>query len=135
MVEVGSPRKAVTGFAETTSMHGIPSLIKATSHKSKFFWLAVCTIGLGMFIFMLTSLIMKYFSFPVVVTVKSVSMWMIFICRFNTEWLSYQYLVKSYCAMDQTWHFHTYIPVRFDEKPGSNFIWEASHMKIDQKDE
>ncbi len=24
---------------------------------------------------------------------------------------------RQSCAMDHTWHFHTYIPVKFDEKP------------------
>ena len=69
---VTNKKSAVDWFAERTSMHGVPSLVKSRSTKGKLFWTLVCMIGMGMFFYMLISLIMKYFSYPVVVKVYEV---------------------------------------------------------------
>ncbi len=53
-------------------MHGIPSLVKARTTRSRVFWGAVCVVGMGMFLFMLVSLIFKYYSYPVVVKIAEV---------------------------------------------------------------
>ena len=63
----------VKTFGNTTSMHGVPWLISARSVKARTFWGLVCVIGMFMFIYMLVSLVIKYFSFPVVIKVDQVS--------------------------------------------------------------
>ena len=62
----------VKKFWNTTSMHGVPWLINARSNKAKVFWGLVCVIGMFMFIYMLVSLVIKYFTFPVVIKVDQV---------------------------------------------------------------
>ncbi len=59
-------------FADRTSMHGVPSLVKAKTTKGRLFWALVCVFGLGMFVFMLLSLILKYLSYPVIVKIEEV---------------------------------------------------------------
>ena len=71
-------KSAVNWFAERTSMHGVPSLVKSHSMKSKIFWASVCVIGMGMFFFMLVSLIVKYFQYPVVVRIIEVILNIVF---------------------------------------------------------
>ena len=66
-------KEAVNNFADKTSMHGVPSLVRARNPRAKLFWSVVCIVAMGMFIFMLISLIIKYFSFPVIVKVDQVS--------------------------------------------------------------
>ena len=65
-------KSAAHWFAERTSMHGVPSLIKSSSTGGKMFWSFVCVAGLSMFAFMLISLIKKYYSYPVVVKIGEV---------------------------------------------------------------
>ena len=62
----------VKKFGNTTSMHGVPWLINARSNKAKVFWGLVCVIGMFMFIYMLVSLVIKYFTFPVIIKVDQV---------------------------------------------------------------
>ena len=59
-------------FAERTSMHGIPSLIKSNTTSSKAFWSLVCIVGISMFTFMLILLVRQYLSYPVVVKIEEV---------------------------------------------------------------
>ena len=66
-------KTAIDWFAERTSMHGVPSLVKAHSSGSRVFWACVCVIGMGMFIFMLVSLILQYLSYPTVLKIEEVS--------------------------------------------------------------
>ena len=65
-------KHAVNWFVERTSMHGVPSLAKSKSTKSKVFWGCVCLIGMGMFVLMFISLIIKYFSYPTAVRIDQV---------------------------------------------------------------
>lgn len=67
-----SVKQSVQSFADKTSMHGVPSLVKAHNPRAKLFWSVVCLVAMGMFIFMLISLILKYFSYPVIVKVDQV---------------------------------------------------------------
>ena len=67
-------KEAVNSFADKTSMHGVPSLVRARNPRAKLFWSLVCVVAMGMFIFMLISLILKYFQYPVIVKVDQVSM-------------------------------------------------------------
>ncbi len=64
--------ESVKTFGNTTSMHGVPWLISARSVKARTFWGLVCVIGMFMFIYMLVSLVMKYFDYPIVVKVDQV---------------------------------------------------------------
>ena len=66
-------KEAVNSFADKTSMHGVPSLVRARNPRAKLFWSLVCVVAMGMFIFMLISLILKYFQYPVIVKVDQVS--------------------------------------------------------------
>ncbi len=66
-------KPAVQWFAERTSMHGVPSLIQSHTKKSKAFWAIVCLLGMGMFLYMLISLFVHYFSYPTVIKVNQVS--------------------------------------------------------------
>ena len=65
-------RENVKTFGQTTSMHGIPWLISARSGKARMFWGLVSLAGMIMFLYMLTSLVIKYFSYPVIIRVDQV---------------------------------------------------------------
>ncbi len=56
-------------------MHGIPSLIKARSKRGKIVWGIVCVLGMLMFIYMLISLVFKYFEYKVIVKVDQVGIY------------------------------------------------------------
>ena len=65
-------KATLKAFGSTTSMHGVPSLIQAPSIKTRLFWSLVCLSAMTMFVFLLVSLVIKYFSFPVNVKVDQV---------------------------------------------------------------
>ncbi len=66
-------KKILEKFAGRSSMHGIGFLASASSGKARIFWSSVCLFSMGMFVFMLSRLVVKYLSFPVLVTVEEVS--------------------------------------------------------------
>ncbi len=68
-------KQIVEEFGSETSLHGIPRVINAKSIQLKIVWSVVFFCSFGMVVFMLTSLTMQYFSYPVVVKVHRVSMY------------------------------------------------------------
>ena len=66
-------KQIVEEFGSETSLHGIPRVINAKSVQLKIVWSVVFLCSFGMVVFMLTSLTMQYFSYPVVVKVHTVS--------------------------------------------------------------
>ena len=65
-------KKIFVGFSSMTSMHGMGFLSSAKSFKAKVFWSVACLASMGMFVFMLSRLVILYLSFPVVVKVEEV---------------------------------------------------------------
>ncbi len=59
-------------FGSLTSMHGIAQLSRAKSFKARFFWSGVCLIAMAIFLYSVSQLILKYFSYPVIVRVYQV---------------------------------------------------------------
>ena len=59
-------------FGDETSIHGIPHVIKAKTKPARALWAIVCLVAIGWFSYMLGSLIIKYFSYPVEVRVTEV---------------------------------------------------------------
>ena len=59
-------------FADRTTMHGPERLSSAKSLKANIFWSLVCLGSLGMLFYMLTTIIIQYMSFQVLVNVKEV---------------------------------------------------------------
>ena len=72
-------RGITSQFVDRTTIHGVPQLAAAKSIKSRLFWSAVCLTSTGMFIFLLSQLIVKYLKYPVVVKVYEVR-YISFIC-------------------------------------------------------
>ncbi len=69
---MGEIKKMLLGFTERTTMHGMASISSAKSKKARVFWSVVCLASMGMFIFMVSRLVIHYLSFPVVVVVEEV---------------------------------------------------------------
>ncbi len=69
---MGEMKKMCVDFSSRTSMHGMGFLASARSLKAKVFWSVVCLASMGMFVFMLSRLVILYLSFPVVVKVEEV---------------------------------------------------------------
>ena len=65
-------KKILEDFSNRTTMHGMGTLSSAGSLKAKLFWSGVCLGSLGMFLFMLSGLVIQYLSFPVMVNVQEV---------------------------------------------------------------
>ncbi len=59
-------------FGERTSMHGAGQLSSAKSIKAKVFWSLACLGSIGMLFYMLTSIIIEFFNFNVMVNIKEV---------------------------------------------------------------
>ena len=70
---MGEMKKMLVRFTERTTMHGMASISSAKSQKALVFWSVVCLASMGMFIFMVSRLVIHYLSFPVVVRVEQVS--------------------------------------------------------------
>ena len=64
--------KILKHFGDSTSLHGVPHVIKAHSHKLRFVWSVICLFSTGMAISMLYQLVEKYSSHPVTVRVHEV---------------------------------------------------------------
>ncbi len=60
-------------WGSMSTMHGIPWLVSARTGKARIFWTVVCILAMMMFIYMLVSLVLKYYQYPVVVKVDQVS--------------------------------------------------------------
>ncbi len=69
---MGQIKKTLANYAERSTMHGIAFIASARSLKARVFWSVVCLASMGMFIFMVSRLVIHYLSFPVMVTVKEV---------------------------------------------------------------
>ncbi len=69
---MGEVKKMFASFAGKTSMHGAGFLASAGSLKARVFWSLVCLASMGMFVFMLSGLVIHYLSFPVLVKVEEV---------------------------------------------------------------
>ncbi len=71
------PAKSVNTYVKEwgsmSSMHGIPWLVSAQTRKTRILWIIICTLAMMMFIYMLLSLIVKYYQYPVSVKVDQVS--------------------------------------------------------------
>ncbi len=76
-----------TKFGSSTSVHGIPHLISAKSLKLRMFWSIICLTSLSIFIFLLSKLIIKYYSYPVVVKISQVGFFFYNI-HFHSYWLT-----------------------------------------------
>ena len=61
-------------WGSMSTMHGIPWLVSARTGRARIFWTLVCILAMMMFIYMLVSLVLKYYQYPVVVKVDQVSM-------------------------------------------------------------
>ncbi len=73
-LEFGKMKKIFNIFSDRTSIHGMRFLASARTMKTKLFWSAVCMGSMGMFVFMLSRLIITYASFPVLVKVEEVKL-------------------------------------------------------------
>ncbi len=72
-IKMGEIKKIFIRFTERTTMHGMASISSAKSQKARVFWSVVCLLSMGMFIFMVSRLVIHYLSFPVVVRLEEVS--------------------------------------------------------------
>ena len=63
-----------SNFGSSTSVHGIPHLISAKSFKSRIFWSIVCLASSAMFLYLLSKLITKYYSYPIVIKIHQVGL-------------------------------------------------------------
>ncbi len=61
-----------SSYASRTTMHGMGTLAAAQSLKAKLFWSCVCAGSMGMFVFMLSRLVIQYLSYPFNVKVEEV---------------------------------------------------------------
>ncbi len=71
---MGEIKKIIVDYAGRSTMHGLGFLASAKSLKVRVFWSIVCLTSMGMFVFMLISLVIHYLSFPILVKVQEVSM-------------------------------------------------------------
>ncbi len=60
-------------WASRTTMHGMGTLASAQSVKAKVFWSGVCVTSMGMFMYMLSRLIIQYLEYGVNVKIEEVS--------------------------------------------------------------
>ena len=65
-------KETIITFGDSTSMHGVSNVIKSDSTPGRVMWSVVCLAALAMFLFMLTSLVLQYLSFPVNVQISQV---------------------------------------------------------------
>ncbi len=77
-------RHGVSGYVKEwgsmSSMHGIPWLVTARTGKARIFWTIICVLSMVMFITMLSSLVVKYYQYPVAVQVDQVSANLCYFC-------------------------------------------------------
>ena len=59
-------------FASDTSLHGCPHIVQAKTKLAAGFWAVIFLAALGMFIYMLTTLFIKYYSYQVVIAIHEV---------------------------------------------------------------
>ncbi len=76
-------KEATEIFGQKTTVHGVPRVINASTHMSKVFWIVVCFVALGMFLFLFGSLIVEYYSYEVVTVIKQVRKWLYQFMQFN----------------------------------------------------
>ncbi len=72
-------------FGGRTSMHGVGFLVAAKSLKAKIFWSCVSLGSMGMFLLMLSRLVIHYLSFPVLVRVEEVNIIYLYIVAYQTH--------------------------------------------------
>ncbi len=76
--KVTMSRHGVSGYVKEwgsmSSMHGIPWLVTARTGKARIFWTIICVLSMVMFITMLSTLVVKYYQYPVSVQVDQVSL-------------------------------------------------------------
>ncbi len=72
MAKENSSDRILEKFADDTSLHGVPHVIKAHSLKARLVWSVICLFSIGMAITMLSQLIEKYSSHPVTVRAHEV---------------------------------------------------------------
>ncbi len=70
MAKTGGIKNIFEGFAVSTSMHGLGTLVSAKSLKGRIFWSTVCVGSMGMFLYMLSRIVQKYLQFPVNVKIS-----------------------------------------------------------------
>lgn len=83
-----SPGKVIESFGNTTSAHGVPKIIGATSAISAFLWTVVTLVALGMFCYQGGTLVVSFFHWPFttqvdVVTLPTLRYPSISICNMN----------------------------------------------------
>ncbi len=70
------PQQSVKAYLKEwgsmSTMHGIPWLVSARTGRARIFWTVICILAMAMFIYMLVSLVVKYYQYPVVVKVDQV---------------------------------------------------------------
>ena len=59
-------------FASDTSLHGFPHIVQAKTKLIVGFWTVIFLAALGMFLFMISTLIMTYYSYPIVIVINEV---------------------------------------------------------------
>ncbi len=56
-------KETTQSFASDTSLHGCPHIVQAKTKLAAGFWAVIFLAALGMFIYMLTTLFIKYYSY------------------------------------------------------------------------
>lgn len=62
MMEKASAMQVIQHFADNTTLHGAPRIIRSKSISGRLFWLVIFCSASIMFSFQLTQLLHKYFS-------------------------------------------------------------------------
>ena len=69
-----SPMRAILeNFADVTTVHGVPKIIKSRSNVARLFWVVICVGASSMFITQMTEVLTRYFRFDKKVTVEVVA--------------------------------------------------------------
>ena len=66
-------KQTITRFIDETSMQGVPFISRAQTTRVRLLWGLVVLLLFAMVIFMLSLLIIRYFSYPIMVDVRQVS--------------------------------------------------------------
>ena len=61
-------------FSSLTCIHRVPHLISAKSIKLRIFWSVVCLASSATFLYLLSDLIEKYYSYPVIIKIHKVGL-------------------------------------------------------------
>ncbi len=66
-------KQTIARFIDETSMQGVPFISRAQTTRVRLLWVLIVSLMFGMVTFMLSLLVIRYFSYPVMVDVRQVS--------------------------------------------------------------